>query len=336
VFVFTPQGKVINLPQDANVVDFAYAIHSDIGNRMTGARVNNRMVGFDYHLQNGDIIEIITGAGSGPSRDWLKMVKTSEAKSKIKQWFKKERREENILHGKASFEQELRRNGISQSVVTQEEVQAPALKRMGLGSMDDLYAAIGFGGVTATRAINRFRDELVRIAQQADLLRDESLARLKKRELRPQKSISGIVVEGLDNCLIKFSKCCTPVPGDRIVGFITRGFGLSIHKENCKNVLSLKENEGEGRWMEVSWADEIREKYRADITILARDRKGLLMDIVSTLTAISCMIYGVNTDSKPDGTALIQFTIEVSDADHLETVRKKLMGVEGILSVARR
>ncbi|MDR0293375.1 MAG: bifunctional (p)ppGpp synthetase/guanosine-3',5'-bis(diphosphate) 3'-pyrophosphohydrolase [Oscillospiraceae bacterium] len=330
VFVFTPKGDVINLPQGAGVIDFAYAIHSAVGNKMMGAKVNGRMVNLEYHLQNGDIIEILTNNAHSPSRDWLKMVKTSEARNKIKQWFKKERYEENITQGKADFERELRRTGISMQTILQEEVLPPALKRMSFTSIEDMYAAIGYGGMTVTRAINRFRDELVRLNQQQ---RREKPAAEKPR--KPTHSISGVIVEGLDNCQVKFSRCCMPVPGDDITGFITRGYGVSIHRSDCTNTLKMRQGGEQGRWVEVQWADEINDTYHTDLTVVAKDRQTLLVDVMAALSGARLPIASFSAKTLDNGVAIIKLTAEVSGSEQITSLRNDLARVSGVLSVKR-
>ncbi|MDR0324890.1 MAG: bifunctional (p)ppGpp synthetase/guanosine-3',5'-bis(diphosphate) 3'-pyrophosphohydrolase [Oscillospiraceae bacterium] len=330
VFVFTPKGDVINLPVGANAIDFAYAIHSAVGNRMMGAKINGKMVNLEYHLQNGDIIEIITGNSHGPGRDWLKMVKTSEARNKIKQWFKKERYEENVAQGKSDFERELKRTGISMQTILQDDVLPPALKRMSLITIEDMYAAIGYGGLTVTRAINRFRDELVRLNKQA---RENPV--ISEKPKKQKKAISGVIVEGLDNCLIKFSRCCTPVPGDDIVGFITRGFGVSIHRSDCTNALQMQQTGEDGRWVEVQWAEDIKDTYMTDLTVTAQDRQALLIDIMAALSGARLPIRSLAAKSVENGVAVIKLTAEVTGREQLIHLRNDLSRVSGVMTVKR-
>ncbi|MCL2003842.1 MAG: bifunctional (p)ppGpp synthetase/guanosine-3',5'-bis(diphosphate) 3'-pyrophosphohydrolase [Oscillospiraceae bacterium] len=331
VYVFTPKGAIINLPTGAGVIDFAYAIHSAVGNRMLGAKVNGKMVNMEYQLHNGDIVEILTGHTHGPGRDWLKMAKTSEARNKIKQWFKKERYEENVAQGKADFERELKRTGISMQTILQDEVLPPALKRMSFASIEDMFAAVGYGGTTVTRCINRFRDELVRINKQK---RTEPPEKAEKPK-RPRKAISGVIVDSLDNCLIKFSRCCMPVPGDDIVGFITRGFGVSIHRADCSNALQMQQAGDHGRWVEVSWADDIKETYLTDLTVTALDRQNLLVDIMAALGASRLPVRSYSAKSVENGIALIKVTAEVSGGEQLASLRNDLARVSGVQSVRR-
>ena len=241
VFVFTPRGDVINLPAGATPIDFAYYIHSAVGNRMTGAKVNGRLVTFDHTLQTGDIVEVLTtGTSRGPSRDWMKVAKSSMARNKIRAWFKKEKREENVIHGKQAFEYEMKRQGLSMDVVTKGDAVGQILKRLSFPSYEDVYAAIGYGGLSAQKAVGKVRDELIHLAKPGKTLVDQ-INQVKKPE--KVKAVQGIVVEGVDNCLVKFSRCCTPVPGDDVVGFITRGHGVSVHRTDCVNYLNAAANQ---------------------------------------------------------------------------------------------
>ena len=272
VFVFTPNGDVQNLPAGATPIDFAYAIHSAVGNRMIGAKVNNRIVTLDHVLKNGDIVEILTSKNAkGPSRDWMKIAKSTEARSKIRQWFKKERKDENIVNGRSAFDAELRHCGISMKDVLDPEFLPVLLKKVAYPTLEDLYAAIGYGGFTAQKAVSRIQGELQRRQQQRQqeqLLLEAATEEKKeepakapdaaKQQKQPKavKSEQGIIVEGLDNCLVKFSKCCTPVPGDDIVGFITRGYGVSVHRADCPNASAEKRAEQPNRWIRVSWGTD--------------------------------------------------------------------------------
>ncbi len=335
VFVFTPRGDVVNLPAGANPIDFAYSIHSAVGNRMLGAKVNGRMVNLEYQLHNGDIIEIVTGNTHGPSRDWLKLVKTSEARNKIKQWFKKEKREENVQQGKADLERELKRAGIAVSVAMSEPVLQSALKKMSFPSTDDLYAAIGFGGITTTRAVNRFRDELIRVNK---LHSDKDVVeRVVQAIKRPRKSATGVIVEGEDNCLVKFSRCCSPVPGDDIVGYVTRGFGVSIHRADCPNALRLSTDEAErDRWVSVDWADEIKDVYHAGLQVSASNREGLVLDILGVPTAAKVPVASVTARSLDNGQASINLLLDVRDKTQLDLIVSRIQRIPNVLSVSRK
>ena len=347
VFVFTPRGDVINLPAGATPIDFAYNIHSAVGNHMTGAKVNGRMVPFDTPLNNGDIVEVITSKSAhGPSRDWMKICKSNEARNKIKQWFKKERREENIVTGRGMFESELKRAGIQLASITGEEVLPHLLKKVGSGSLDDLYAAIGYGGMTAQKAVNRIRDELLRINR--DKTEKATAERLAAQTTSPQlstpaklipgakRSESGIVVEGLDNCLVKFAKCCTPVPGDPVVGFITRGFGVSVHRQDCPNADPAKRKPEEaGRWVKVAWVESDQTSYQTSLEISAKDRDGLALDVTMALTAAKVKVSNFSARGLPDGYALVSIVLEVRDKTELTGLINKLSQISGVYQVRR-
>ncbi|MBQ8263776.1 MAG: bifunctional (p)ppGpp synthetase/guanosine-3',5'-bis(diphosphate) 3'-pyrophosphohydrolase, partial [Oscillospiraceae bacterium] len=343
VFVFSPKGDVINLPANATPIDFAYNIHSAVGNRMVGAKVNGRIVPFDHKLQNGDIVEILTSkASSGPSRDWLNIARSGSARTKIKQWFKKERREENIIRGKETFDAEMRRSGITLAEANEADVIAPLLKKLSFSSIDDLYAAIGYGGVTATKTVNRIRDDLTR-AQKAAGAAKSAIDRLneaadkRNRQAKPQRAIQGVIVAGIDNCLVKFARCCTPVPGDEIVGFITRGYGISIHRSDCRNHISgrINPDSGAGRWIDVSWAEDNTDGYVTNLQIAARDRSGLIMDIATALNALNSKVRSLSARDLGDGMASANLTVEVRDLAELKTIINRIGGVRGVTSVTR-
>ena len=340
VFVFSPKGDVINLPAGATPIDFAYSIHSDVGNHMIGASVNGRSVTFDYVLQNGDIVEIRTSKSApGPSRDWLNVAKSGSARTKIKQWFKKERREENIIRGREMLESELKRNELTLADVQDSEINSPILTKLSLSTMDDLYAAIGYGGVTATRVANRLRDEIVR-SQKPDKRTaldkiNEAAERRDQQALRNSQAIHGILVEGLDNCLVRFSRCCTPVPGDDIVGFITRGQGVSVHRSDCANYRRSKTGGGEGRWISVSWASQITDSYLTTVTISSRDRNGLVMDIATVLNAINAKVRTLTARNVGSGLALTSVTIEVKNSSDLKYIMNRLASIPGVTDVKR-
>ena len=347
VFVFTPRGDVVNLPAGATPIDFAYNIHSAVGNAMTGCKVNGRIVTFDYQLQSGDIVEVITSKSAhGPSRDWMKICKSNEARNKIKQWFKKERREENIVTGRAMFESELKRAGIQLAAITGEEVLPHLLKKVGSGTLDDLYAAIGYGGMTAQKAVNRIKDELLRLTR--DKNEKAAAERLAAQAASPQlsapaklipgakRSESGIIVEGLDNCLVKFAKCCTPVPGDPVVGFITRGFGVSVHRQDCPNAHPDKRKPDEaGRWVKVSWGESEQTTYQTSLEISAKDRDGLALDVTMALTAAKVRVSSFSARSLPDGYALVSIVLEVRDKNELTGLINKLGQISGVYQVKR-
>ena len=340
VFVFSPKGDVINLPAGATPIDFAYCIHSDVGNHMVGAKVNGRIVTYDYVLQNGDIVEIRTSKSApGPSRDWLNLVKSGSARTKIKQWYKKERREENVIRGREMLEEELKHNELTLDDVSDEEVMAPILKRLSFNAVEDLYAAIGYGGVTAARVANRLRDELKNLNAERKTALDKINQAAERREERAKKegkAVHGILVEGLDNCLIKFSRCCTPVPGDDIIGFITRGQGVSIHRRDCTNYQQrLAHPEQEQRWIKVSWAREVTDSYVTTLTIASKDRSGLVMDIATVLNALNAKVRTLSSRSLGSGLALTVVTMEVKNAGELRYIMSRLSSIPAVTGVTR-
>ena len=339
VFVFSPKGDVINLPAGATPIDFAYNIHADIGNSMVGAKVNGRIVTYDHVLQNGDIVEIRTSKNApGPSRDWLNVAKSGSARTKIKQWFKKERREENVIRGREMLESELKHNGLTLDDAQDIDTVAPILKRLSFSNLEDMYAAIGYGGITATRVANRIRDEL-RTKPDRKTALDKMSEAAERRETNAKKSgkpVHGILVEGLSNCLVKFSRCCTPVPGDDIVGFITRGQGVSIHRRDCTNCKQLmNQPENQGRWVKVSWADSITDSYVTTVTIASKDRSGLVMDIATVLNALNAKVRSLTARDTGGGLALTTVSLEVKDSGELKYIMGRLTSIPGVSGVAR-
>ena len=343
VFVFSPKGDVINLPAGATPIDFAYFIHSDVGNHMVGAMVNGRIVTYDHILQNGDIVEIRTSKSApGPSRDWLTMAKSGSARTKIKQWYKKERREENIMRGRSMLEDAVKLNGYTLEEATAEEIVAPILKRLSVTNLDELYAAIGYGGVTATRVANRLKDELAKANKtekdkktEIDKL-NQAAERRERSALKQTKAVHGILVEGLDNCLVKFSRCCTPVPGDDIIGFITRGQGVSIHRTDCADYIRRRsEPENEGRWVNVSWAAVINDSYVSTLTLTAKDRAGLVMDIATVLNTLNAKVRTLSARDLPGGLALASVTLEVKTSAELKYIISRLATIPGVTGVTR-
>lgn len=331
VFAFTPKGDVINLPAGATCIDFAYAIHSAVGNRMVGCKVNNRMVPIDHVVATGEIIEVILGpADKGPSRDWLKIVKTSEAKSKIRNWFKKMRRDENIAEGRDALAKELRREGIAIPDDKLDEFVGGCCRRMRQNSAEDLYAAIGYGGITLANCIPKFKEEYQKLKAA-----EAPAPELPKVDLRKVHSTDGVVVEGFDNTPIKFAKCCNPLPGDPIVGFITRGFGVSIHKANCANaVASMKDPANAPRWVKAYWADSVKESYKAGLEILALDRNDLLKDVLNALSDMRVPIYTMNA-RQVDNYGIVNLTIGINNTEHLDRVVARLGKIRDVLKVTR-
>ena len=343
VFVFTPRGDVTNLPTGATPIDFAYSVHSAVGNSMVGAKVNGRIVPLDYQLKNGDVVEILTSKSAhGPSRDWLQIAKSNEARGKIRQWFKKEKREENIVNGRAAFESELKHYGISVAAVTGDELRPTLLKKTGFGNLDDMYAAIGYGGFSAQKAVNRIRDELKALNKQQQAERDATVPIPgepgKTRPAVPmrEKSEDGIVVQGLSNCLVKFSKCCTPVPGDDIVGFITRGNGVSIHRTDCQNYLKQRLATGaDGRWIEVSWAENTTDLYITTLRIMAKERSGLIMDIATVLNALNAKVRSLSARDVGNDQSTATVTVEVRGLEELKGIINRIAAIRGVIEVRR-
>ncbi len=331
VFAFTPKGDVINLPAGATCIDFAYAIHSAVGNRMVGCKVNNRMVPIDHVVATGEIIEVILGpADKGPSRDWLKIVKTSEAKSKIRNWFKKMRRDENIAEGRDALAKELRREGILIPDDELDEFVGGCCRRMRQNSAEDLYAAIGYGGITIANCMPKFKEEYQKLKAA-----EAPVTELPKVDLRKAHSTDGVVVEGFDNTPIKFAKCCNPLPGDPIVGFITRGFGVSIHKANCANaVSSMKDPSNAPRWVKAYWADSVKESYKAGLEILALDRNDLLKDVLNALSDMRVPIYNMNA-RQAENYGIVNLTIGINNTDHVDRVVARLGKIRDVLKVTR-
>ena len=335
VFVFTPSGDVVNLPAGSTPIDFAYSIHSEVGNHMTGALVNGRMVPYAHILRNGDLVRILTSkAAKGPSRDWLDIIKSPEARNKIRQWFKKERREENIIHGKMAFEAELRHSNIQLSDVTRDDTLPKVLARSAFRSLDELYAAIGYGGISAQKVVNKIRDEIRASAKSKK--KEELLAKSEKKENVRIKPVHGVMVEGLDNCLVKFARCCSPVPGDPVIGFITRGFGVSVHRQDCVNYIK-GENipEDAGRWVHVEWANTEGRDYQTTIHIRARDRSGIVADTAMILNSLNVKIISFNARNTWDGLVSVTIVVDVKNRDELITAMAKLMSVSGVVEVRR-
>lgn len=333
VFVITPKGTVICLPLGATVIDFAYAIHSAVGNKMTGAKVDGRIVPIDYEVRTGEIVEILTSSqqGKGPSRDWLKIVKTSAARSKIRSWFKKEKRDENIVAGKTEFEREIRRMNVRLSDEQYEQLLSVLTEKQHLNSADDFYAAIGYGGISISRILSQIRDEISKIVASSQPVQTEI------KLVKPKRSSGdGVIVEGIDNCLVKLSKCCGPIPGDDIIGFITRGHGVSVHKRDCPNVPKNIETSSEPeRWLRVFWEDTGTQGFNATLAISCIDRMSMLADVSVALANMHVMIHNVNTRDPKDGTFLIYMTITVNNSEHLKSITAKLMKINGILKIER-
>ena len=331
VFVFTPKGKVISLPSGSTAIDFAYAIHSAVGNSMIGAKVNNRIASYDEPLHNGDIVEILTSkSAKGPSRDWLNICRSNQARIKIKQWFKKEKRDENIIRGKASFESELRRISVDPDILQNDDVRSAVLKRVSFESLDDMYAAIGFGGITAVKAVNRIKDELTK----ATRAQKEPQLQIKP-PAAPASSNSGAIVEDIGSCMIKFSRCCTPVPGDDIIGFITKGYGVSIHRRDCPNAKQAADPSQSGRWVRVTWAEQPDALFSTSLELETKDRDGMMLDIATVLTSLRVRITEMTARSLPGGVGILNVSFPVHNLTELDNIRARLRGISGVVEVRR-
>ena len=332
VFVFTPKGDVIDLPKGATPLDFAYTIHSAIGNRCIGAKANGKIVPLDYQLETGDIVEILTtqSAGHGPSRDWLKVVKTSQAKSKIRQWFKKERREENIEKGREMLEREAKRQGYALSQLIRTEWMDAIFKKYGFFSMDDLYSALGYGGIPTNQVLTRLIDEYRKANNQESL---DSTA----KEVRPEKektlTDNGIRVKGIDNVMVRFAKCCNPVPGDPVIGYITKGRGVSVHRADC--IILSDESVEADRLIEVNWVGEHMASYNTEIQIVARDRQSILADITNAITDIKINVTAINARTARNKLVVINMNMEIHDTQQLEKVMKYLGRLQDVVDVFR-
>ena len=333
-FALTPKGDVISLPSGSTVIDFAYAIHSEVGNRMVGAKADGRIVPLDYRVKTGQIIEVMTSSDEnhGPSRDWLNVVQTGEARTKIRTWFKRERRDENIAHGKAELERELSRNLIRLSPAQLQETLTAEARRQHCNTIEDLYAAIGYGGVLLSKLVPRLKEEYLRILRESETLTPEQVVTAP-----PKKSNNGgVLIEGVENCLVKFSRCCNPLPGDNIIGFITRGNGVSIHKCDCVNVPRDVSAAAEpDRWVACQWEDSVQSNFKSTFFVDAYDRPDLLADVLTQLSSMHIMLHSVSAREMPDGHALIEATIATNSVDQLNSVFARIAKVPSVLTVSR-
>ena len=339
VFVYTPKGRIVNLPAGSTPIDFAYAIHSGVGNSMVGAKVNNRIANIDATLKNGDIVEILTSkAGKGPSRDWLNICKSNQARTKIKQWFKKEKREENVLHGRASFEAEMKRLLLPLSSLTDPELEPQLLKKLSFDNWDDMYAAIGYGGLTAVKAVGRIRDDINR-AIKAQIAEKTPAALRTSPETEAEKqnrhAVNGVIVEDIDSCMIKFAKCCTPVPGDAIAGFITKGFGVSVHRADCPNAAGRDDPKQAARWVRVRWANNEAQPFVTTLELDCITRDGLLLDVATVMTAARVRLKELNGRDLPDGRSIFTVRFEVKDVAELDTIRNRLLNIRDVIGSRR-
>lgn len=334
VYVFTPKGDIKVLPAGSTPIDYAYNIHAEIGHHMTGCKINSKMMPIITKLNNGDIVEIITSDNAkGPSRDWLKFVKSSTAKNKINAWFKKNQREENIEKGKELIEKEIKRIGMDYSEIFKSEFVQAALTRYQYNSVEDMYAGVGFGAISAAKIIARILEEYRKVHNEESV--EEKIEELSKRKTYTKPSKSGIVVEGIDNCLVKLSKCCNPVPGDNIVGYITKGRGVSVHRADCKNIKDLFQD-GEARMINVYWYTEKEVAYNVDIEIFANDRSGLLADVIAQIGNTKTKIVAVASKANKERIAITEVTVEVENLEQLNDVLKAIRKVDSVYEVKRR
>ena len=340
VFVFTPKGRIVSLPSGSTPIDFAYAIHSGVGNAMVGAKVNNRIANIDTKLRNGDIVEVITSkSAKGPSRDWLNICQSNQARTKIKQWFKKEKRDENIIHGRASFESEMKRENLPLTAITEPELEAQLLRKLSFDNWDDLYAAIGYGGLTAVKAVGRIRDDVNKAlkAQTAEKLPQSPLRLSPDSEAVRQNrhAVNGVIVEDIDSCMIKFAKCCTPVPGDAIVGFITKGFGVSVHRADCPNAKNRDDPSQAGRWVRVRWANQEEQPFETTLELDCITRDGLVLDVAQALTTARVRVKELSGKDLPGGRSNITIRFEVKNTAELEAIRAKLLNIRDVTGSKR-
>ena len=335
VYVFTPKGLIKVLPKGATPIDFAYSIHAEIGNHMTGCKINSKMMPIITPLKSGDIVEIITSDNSkGPSMDWLKFIKSAQAKNKINSWFKKEKKAENIEKGKTSIDKELKRLGLSHDKLFKTDYITPMLNRYKYKDLDEMYAAVGFGANSAGKVIARMLIEYRKDHKEEEI--EEKLEELSKAKTdrKAKPSSNGIIVKGIDNCLVKLSKCCNPLPGDEIIGYITKGRGVSVHRKDCVNVKDLLKEEN--RIIDVSWVEEKQASYNVDIEISANDRSGLLADITKALSTAKANIVGINAKTGKDRIAIIELTLETKNIDELNSILKAVRKVDSVYEVTRK
>ena len=335
VFVFTPKGRIVSLPAGSTPIDFAYAIHSGVGNAMIGAKVNNRICNIDMPLANGDIVEVLTSkSAKGPSRDWLNICKSNQARTKIKQWFKKEKREENVAHGRSAFESEMRRVGLPLSITIDPEVSPQLLRKLSFDNWEDMYAAIGYGGLTALKAVGRIRDEINR-ALKVQANEKGYLPTAKPSEGPDRHAVNGVIVEDIDSCMIKFAKCCTPVPGDAIAGFITKGFGVSIHRADCPNAAHRHEQPQAARWVRCRWANQDNQPFETTLELDCISRDGLLLDVATVMSTSRVKLRELNGKDLPGGKSVFTVRFEVRDVQELEEIRTKLLNIRDVVGSRR-
>lgn len=334
VYVFTPRGDIKVLPKGATPIDFAYAIHAEVGHRMIGCKVNSRMMPIATSLENGDIVEIMTSeTPKGPSRDWLKFIKSSSAKTKIQQWFKKEKREENIVKGKEVLEKEIKKIGMTTQEIYKPNYIEVALNRYKYNSIDDMYASVGFGAISPVKIIARMLEEYRKEHKEADI--EKKIVELtQEKRTKNKASKTGIEVEGIDNCLVKLSKCCNPVPGDEIIGYITKGRGVSVHRADCINISNLLSEEG--RMIGVKWANEEKAAYTVDIEVFANDRLGLVADILREVQNTKNKVLAINARANKERVVVVEFTVEVASLEALNNILKVTRKIDSVYEVKRK
>ena len=342
-FVFTPKGDVITLPQGSTVIDFAYAIHSGVGNKMIGAKINGMIVPIERVPQNGEIVEILTSSASrGPSRDWLKIVKTGEARNKIRQWFKREEREENIAMGRAEIDREFRRYGRGCSEQMKEEIATAVAARFSIKTYEDLCNTIGYGGITISKLAPKLHDEFERRtkAEEAPPAPTDAASVRTKALPHSHKASSGVIVDGVEGCAVKFAKCCNPLPGDELIGFITKGYGISVHKRDCPNVrLSMQREENSDRWVQARWDGEQQSEkslFETSLNIYAEDRISMIADITTALADMKVSIVSIGARKTGTGGAVINVTVGAKNIDHVRSIVSRLGAIKGVDHVDRR
>lgn len=338
VFVFTPSGEVIELPAGSVPLDFAYRIHTEVGNRTIGAKVNGRIVPLDHRLKTGDIVEILTSKHSyGPSQDWLKIAQSSHARSKIKQWFKKEKREENVEKGREAIERELKRAGIEPPSFMTDEKLLEAAKKYAFNDIDDMLSAIGFGGITASQIVTKLTEKLRKEQEEAagHIELTSEVKEVKAPEDRKHRPTNGVVVKGIDNLLVRFARCCNPVPGDEIVGYITRGRGVSVHRSDCPNIPAGTDGGEAARVIEVEWENAIEANYNVDIEITGHDRRNFLNEVLQAVSESKTNISAVSGRSDKNKMVFVHMTILIRNTDHLQSVVEKIKRVKDVYTVHR-
>ena len=332
VYVFTPKGEIKTLPKGSTPIDFAYMIHAEVGNKMVGCKINSKMMPIVTKLKSGDIVEIITNDNSkGPSRDWLKFVQSTAAKTKIQQWFKKNEKQQNIAKGKDLIEKEIKRIGMAEEDLFVQKYYTPALQRYGFKTLDDMYAAVGFGSITANKIIARTLEEYRKFHQEENV--EEKIVELQEAP-KIKSSKTGIIVKGIDNCLVRLSKCCNPVPGDEIIGYITRGRGVTVHRKDCKNVKDLLQDEG--RIIDVYWDEKKESAYNVDIILCTNDRECMLADVIRVIGNTNARLVAVSAKASKEKIATVELTLEVKNIEDLTKAQRELGKIDSVYDVKRK